>query len=75
VVTSSTAGIYASPAVPQYCTAKFGAIGLVRSMGGNQGLKKQNITVNAVCSSFVATGLAPSELLKGESLNIKTDVQ
>jgi len=64
VVTSSTAGIYASPAVPQYCTAKFGAIGLVRSMGGNQALKKQNITVNAVCPNFVATGLAPRELLK-----------
>jgi NAD(P)-dependent dehydrogenase (short-subunit alcohol dehydrogenase family) len=75
VVTSSTAGIYASPAVPQYCTAKFGAIGLVRSMGGNQGLKNQNITVNAVCPSFVATGLAPRELLKGDILGIKANHQ
>jgi NAD(P)-dependent dehydrogenase (short-subunit alcohol dehydrogenase family) len=64
VVTSSTAGLYGSSNQPQYGVAKFGCIGLARSMGVNERLLKDNITVNAVCPGFVPTGLAPPDLLK-----------
>jgi len=33
-------------------------------MGENAGLQAENITVNAICPSFVPTGLAPPEMLK-----------
>jgi 15-hydroxyprostaglandin dehydrogenase (NAD) len=64
VVTSSAAGLYGSPPQPQYGVAKFGLIGLTRSMGGNKGLLKEKITINAVCPSFVRTGLAPKDFVK-----------
>jgi 15-hydroxyprostaglandin dehydrogenase (NAD) len=64
VITSSTAGLYGCPPQPQYGTAKFGCIGLARSMGENAGLQAENITVNAICPSFVPSGLAPPEMLK-----------
>jgi 15-hydroxyprostaglandin dehydrogenase (NAD) len=65
VVTSSNAGLYGAAAQPQYGIAKFGCVGLARSMGGSQRLLDEHITVNAICPSFVPTGLAPRELLKG----------
>jgi NAD(P)-dependent dehydrogenase (short-subunit alcohol dehydrogenase family) len=64
VITSSTAGLYGCPPQPQYGAAKFGCIGLARSMGENAGLQGENITINAICPSFVPTGLAPPEMLK-----------
>jgi 15-hydroxyprostaglandin dehydrogenase (NAD) len=64
VITSSTAGLYGCPPQPQYGTAKFGVIGLARSMGENAGLQGENITVNAICPSFVPSGLAPPEMLQ-----------
>lgn len=64
VITSSTAGLYGCPPQPQYGTAKFGCIGLARSMGENAGLQRENITINAICPSFVPSGLAPPEMLK-----------
>jgi 15-hydroxyprostaglandin dehydrogenase (NAD) len=64
VITSSTAGLYGCPPQPQYGTAKFGCVGFARSMGENSGLQAENITVNAICPSFVPTGLAPPEMLK-----------
>ena len=64
VITSSTAGLYGCPPQPQYGTAKFGCIGLARSMGENTALQGENITVNAICPSFVPSGLAPPEMLK-----------
>src|ERR1700721_241439 len=63
-ITSSTAGLYGCPPQPQYGTAKFGCIGLARSMGENADLQGENITVNAICPSFVPSGLAPPEMLK-----------
>ncbi len=65
VITSSAAGLYASAAQPQYGAAKYGCIGLTRSLGASDVLKKENITINAICPSFVPTGLAPPQLLKG----------
>jgi 15-hydroxyprostaglandin dehydrogenase (NAD) len=73
VVTSSAAGLYGSPPQPQYGVAKFGLIGLTRSMGGNKGLLKENITINAVCPSFVRTGLAPKDFVKSDPLMGLTD--
>lgn len=67
VITSSTAGLYGCPPQPQYGAAKFGCIGLARSMGENAGLQAENITINAICPSFVPTGLAPPEMLKCKS--------
>ena len=64
VVTSSTAGLYASPAQHQYGIAKYGVVGLARTIGSNPKLLAEKITVNAVCPSFVPTGLAPRKLLK-----------
>jgi len=64
VITSSTAGLYGCPPQPQYGIAKFGCIGLARSMGEYANLQAENITVNAICPSFVPTGLAPPEMLK-----------
>jgi 15-hydroxyprostaglandin dehydrogenase (NAD) len=67
VITSSTAGLYGCPPQPQYGTAKFGCIGLARSMGEFSNLQAENITVNAICPSFVPTGLAPPEMLKSNT--------
>ena len=64
VITSSTAGLYGCPPQPQYGTAKFGCIGLARSMGENAALQAENITINAICPSFVPSGLAPPEMLE-----------
>jgi 15-hydroxyprostaglandin dehydrogenase (NAD) len=72
VITSSTAGLYASSGQPQYGVAKYGCVALARCMGGKDVLKNENITINAVCPSFVPTGLAPAPLLKGMLTAIDT---
>lgn len=43
---------------PQYGIAKHGLVGLVRS-AGDEFLKLDNITLNAICPAFVMTGLCP----------------
>ncbi|CAG9986168.1 unnamed protein product [Clonostachys byssicola] len=62
VFTSSNAGLYKLPTNPQYAAAKYGIIGLVRSVAPV--FQKENIRVNCICPAFVPTGLAPEFLLK-----------
>jgi 15-hydroxyprostaglandin dehydrogenase (NAD) len=59
VVTSSAAGLYGNPDLVLYCSAKFGCVGLVRSLGKDKGLAEEGITFNAICPGWVETGLAP----------------
>ena len=42
-------------------------------MGENAGLQGENITINAICPSFVPTGLAPPEMLKCNPFSENTD--
>ncbi|KAI7087175.1 NAD(P)-binding protein [Hortaea werneckii] len=62
IVTSSAAGIYPLPSVPQYAATKHGLIGLVRSAAPVA--TPFNIRINALCPAMVATGLAPPGLLE-----------
>ena len=62
VITSSAAGIYPAPFVPQYAMAKTGLVGLTRALAPNG--RAVNITVNAVCPALVKTNLAPPGLLE-----------
>ncbi|KAF2233262.1 NAD(P)-binding protein [Viridothelium virens] len=61
VITSSSAGLYAAPAIPQYCAAKHALVGLTRSLA--PAAADVGITVNAICPAVVVTGLAPAGLL------------
>jgi 15-hydroxyprostaglandin dehydrogenase (NAD) len=63
-VTASVGGFYAMGYGPQYAAAKHGCIGIVR--GTSEALKRDGITINAVCPTFVHTGLleAQPEFLK-----------
>src|SRR5277367_1174768 len=63
VVTSSTAGLYGTSDLPLYCSAKFGCVGLVRSLGLDKGMKREGITFNAICPGWVETGLAPPGMI------------
>ncbi|CAK7225966.1 hypothetical protein SBRCBS47491_006067 [Sporothrix bragantina] len=63
VMTSSAAGIYASPALPIYTAAKFGVVGLMRAMGPM--LAKENIRVNCTLPGVVRTNLCDEETWKG----------
>jgi 15-hydroxyprostaglandin dehydrogenase (NAD) len=58
VATSSVAGLYPSPGLPQYTAAKHGVVGLVRSLAPVAA--PHNITINAVCPALVVTNLDPS---------------
>ncbi|KIW17996.1 hypothetical protein PV08_02282 [Exophiala spinifera] len=58
VATSSAAGLYPNPGIPQYTAAKHGVIGLVRSLAPAAAC--HNITINAVCPALVVTNLDPS---------------
>lgn len=58
VVTSSVAGFYPNPALPQYVAAKHGVIGLVRSLAPVAA--PHNITINAIAPAFVATNIDPN---------------
>ena len=60
-ITSSSAGIYPLPPVPQYTATKHALVGLVRSVA--PAAEKVNIRVNALCPALVATGLAPPGLM------------
>jgi 15-hydroxyprostaglandin dehydrogenase (NAD) len=59
VVTSSVAGFYPNPAIPQYTAAKHGVMGMVRALAIMSG--PHNITINAVAPAFVRTNLEPNE--------------
>jgi NAD(P)-dependent dehydrogenase (short-subunit alcohol dehydrogenase family) len=59
VVTASTGGLYATPLLPMYAAAKFGCVGLVRSLAVY--LEGTGIRVNCVCPGAVATGLLKKE--------------
>jgi 15-hydroxyprostaglandin dehydrogenase (NAD) len=48
---------------PQYCTAKAALVAFTRCVGPVL-LNKENITVNAICPAFIATGLAPKAVLE-----------
>jgi 15-hydroxyprostaglandin dehydrogenase (NAD) len=63
VVTSSTAGLYGTADLPLYCSAKFGCVGLVRSLGLDKGMQREGITFNAICPGWVETGLAPPGMI------------
>lgn len=51
-----------SPLMPQYITSKHGLIGLTRSTGSVL-LQAEQISVNAICPAFVATGLCPPAIM------------
>jgi 15-hydroxyprostaglandin dehydrogenase (NAD) len=63
VVTSSSAGLYGTADLPLYCSAKFGCVGLVRSLGMDKRMRKEGITFNAICPGWVETGLAPPGMI------------
>lgn len=56
VMTASCGGLYPSPASPSYSAAKFGVIGLMRSIAGHY-YKEDGIRVNAICPATVRTNL------------------
>ncbi|KAF2159248.1 hypothetical protein M409DRAFT_71143 [Zasmidium cellare ATCC 36951] len=62
VLTSSAAGLYPQPVIPQYAASKHALVGLVRSMASVA--KPHNITINAVCPTLVRTSLPPPGLLE-----------
>ncbi|KAK7205158.1 hypothetical protein BZA70DRAFT_257773 [Myxozyma melibiosi] len=61
IMTASSAGFYAHPSNPEYCSSKHAIVGLVRSAGAI--VRKENITVNAVCPGLVLTPLVPREVV------------
>ena len=60
IITSSVAGFYPNPAIPQYAAAKHGVVGLVRSLAPMAAM--HNITINTVAPAFVNTNLEPKEV-------------
>ena len=64
VVTSSAAGLYGHVDLPLYSAAKFGCVGLVRSLGLDKRCVAENITFNAICPGWVETGLAPPGMIE-----------
>ena len=54
-MTASCAGLYPIPGWAQYTASKHALIGLVRST--YTGLRQESISINAICPSFVLTGM------------------
>jgi 15-hydroxyprostaglandin dehydrogenase (NAD) len=54
IITASSAGLYKFPVNPQYCAAKYGLVGLTRSVGSRL-LAEDNLSVNAILPGLVAT--------------------
>jgi NAD(P)-dependent dehydrogenase (short-subunit alcohol dehydrogenase family) len=57
------AGIYASPALPIYVAAKFGVVGLMRSLAPK--LIQENIRVNCTLPGVVRTNLCDEDTWNG----------
>ena len=60
VMTASCGGLYPSQASPSYSAAKFGVVGLMRSIAPTY-YKKDSIRVNAICPATVRTNLLEKE--------------
>lgn len=60
VMTASCGGLYPSPASPSYSAAKFGVIGLMRSIAGHY-YEHDGVRVNAICPGTVRTNLLEKE--------------
>ena len=56
VMTASCGGLYPSPASPSYSAAKFGVVGLMRSIAQHY-YKEDGVRVNAICPATVRTNL------------------
>lgn len=62
VITASSVGLYQWSLNPQYCAAKYGAVGLTRSVGPRL-LAEDNLSVNAILPGLVDTGITPPWLI------------
>lgn len=60
MITSSQLGLYSNPALPLYCTAKHGLVGLVRACAPIY--LKDRISINAICPALIRTNLMPSDI-------------
>jgi 15-hydroxyprostaglandin dehydrogenase (NAD) len=58
VITASAVGLYQFSIGPQYCAAKYGLLGLTRSVGVRL-LSQDNLSVNAILPGIVATPFLP----------------
>lgn len=56
VMTASCGGLYPSPASPSYSAAKFGVVGLMRSIAEHY-YQHDGVRVNAICPATVRTNL------------------
>ncbi|OJD36635.1 15-hydroxyprostaglandin dehydrogenase [Diplodia corticola] len=72
IVTSSAAGLYPLPAVPQYAATKHALIGLVRSLAPSAAAR--GFAVNAVCPDMVPSNLAPPGLMEAYPAAGKTSM-
>lgn len=63
VVTSSGAGLFPIPAIPQQTASKHALVGLVRALARTKAALEANERINTVCPAIVATGSLPPGLL------------
>lgn len=63
IITASSVALYQFPVGPQYCAAKYGLVGLTRSVGPRL-LAEDNLTVNAILPGLVATALPDPRLME-----------
>jgi 15-hydroxyprostaglandin dehydrogenase (NAD) len=61
VITASSAGLYALPAIPQYVATKHALVGLTRALAPKA--IARGIRLNALCPSMVNTNLPPPGLM------------
>jgi 15-hydroxyprostaglandin dehydrogenase (NAD) len=61
-VTGSSSGLYPFHGQVQYSATKHAVVGMVRSSAVP--LRRENISINAIAPSFVATGLLPAQFLQ-----------
>lgn len=65
IATASCVALYRFPTNPQYCAAKTGIVGLVRSVAERLFLHDEaRVAVNAILPAFVPTNLAPKEVIE-----------